>query len=111
MPVLRKTVSNEGTISTTGVDYIDVGTMVKASLMRVDDFSCNMVFSCELSNSSREIEGYPVKVSNKYDTVSLVKHGEVVVVGRYDVKEKQKYVLGYEDVKSSFYVVCSVNVR
>lgn len=111
VPVLKKTITDNGTVSTTGVEYIDVGTVINSKLSRVDDFTALVDFSCEISTSERQIEEYPVKISNKYETSVTMKHGEVVVIGRYDYKIKKKYILGLENEKSAFYVVCSLNVR
>ena len=111
VPVLRKTVSDAGTVTTSGVDYIDVGTRLDVKVMRRDDSSCIVNMKTEVSSNEREIEGYPVKNSSVYQSRFSLKHGDVVIVGKYETDQESHGIFGYKKNKMSYWVAVQVYVN
>lgn len=108
IPVPRKTVTDGGTVSTVGVDYISVGTQIKASIVRNEDRLCNVDLSAEISESVRFVESYPVKSQTLFETRCNLLYGDVTIVGYLTVDRKERKFLGVNNNKSNYWVLCFV---
>ena len=111
VPVLKKTVSDSGTVTTSGVEYVDVGTRLDVKVMRRDDKSCIVQLKTEVSSNEREIEGYPVKNSSVYSSRFSVKYGDVVLVGKYETDQESRGLFGYRKNKMSYWVAVQIKVN
>lgn len=79
VPVPRRTVSNEGTVTTTGFDFIDTGITVEASGRRVPD-GLLLTLTPRLSSVTGFVEGAPIREERSVSGTMVIASGQTVLL-------------------------------
>lgn len=87
VPIPRRTVSDAGTVTTTGVDYIDAGFDLRVFAKRVPG-GVRLELRPSLSSISGFVEGYPIVSRSEVESVAVVRSGEWMVLGGLEVEER-----------------------
>ena len=80
-PVPLRTVSPEGTITTTGYDQIDTGLLLKVGVNREPEGRLRVTIEPELSQVVGEVEGAPVRSRRRLQTAAVIEPGGIIIVG------------------------------
>ena len=120
-PVPQRTVSDAGTVTTTGFEYIDTGLILNVSVRTEPDGRLRVILEPEMSAISGTIEGAPVRTRRRLSTASVLEPGGAIVVGGFDRHEQVRQREGLPDQtdlwashhttennSSRLYVVCRV---
>ncbi len=92
VPVPRRTVSNQGTVTTVGFDFVQTGYSTALHLREVGPESASLKVTTELSTITRFVESAPVTSIESLETVAVLESGGVYLLGsleRCDQVNKQ----------------------
>ena len=84
VPIAKKSVSDNGTVTTTDFEYIDTGMLLKVSVRSEADGNLRVNVKPEQSSIVGYIEGAPIRARRRLDTTAVIQAGGVVVVGGFD---------------------------
>lgn len=80
-PVPLRTVSSEGTVSTTGYEQINTGLLLKVGVNREPAGRLRVTVEPELSQVIGEVEGAPIRSRRRLRTAAVIEPGGVIIVG------------------------------
>ncbi len=84
VPIAKKSVSDNGTVTTTDFEYVDTGMLLSVSVRSESDGNLRVSVKPEQSSIIGYIEGAPIRARRRLDTTAVIKAGGVVVVGGFD---------------------------
>jgi type II secretory pathway component GspD/PulD (secretin) len=79
-PVARRTVSDQGTVTTSGYDFIQTGLTIAATCREVDSRLGRLTLAIERSSVARLVDDVPVTSRESFDSTSDVVAGGVYLV-------------------------------
>jgi type II secretory pathway component GspD/PulD (secretin) len=80
-PVPLRTISSEGTITTTGYDQIDTGLLLKVGVNREPQGLLRVSVEPELSQVVGEVDGAPIRSRRRLRTAAVIQPGGIIIVG------------------------------
>lgn len=100
VPIPRRTVSPEGTVTTAGYDYVQTGVEVELALREVEVAAARVEVVVAMSDVKRMVEEAPVTGQERFETASIVKAGGVYLLGTL-VKDRMegRQSLGWQSGK------------
>ena len=81
VPVPKKTVSNEGTVTTSGFDIVETGQQMAVSVRQVGKDSARVDVDINISDIVGYVEDAPITDTRSYKGVSVASSGGVYLVG------------------------------
>ncbi len=97
IPVAQKTVSPEGTVTTTGYSYVDTGLNLDVTVRSVSPGSARIKTEFSLSDVVDYVDSNPVTETDKITSTAVVNTGGVYLLGyitRFDGKAGQSGIMG-----------------
>lgn len=106
IPVVKKTVSDTGSVTNSGVDYIQVGLNVQISCIG----SALGLFdlSLQMNETSSYIENYPVQHGSSFDTTLYIRDDRYRFVGHVEYGNESKSLLGMTNNVTTWYLFLRV---
>jgi type II secretory pathway component GspD/PulD (secretin) len=98
IPVPRQTVSDSGTVTTTGYDQVEAGLIVKLTIRETSRDTCKLTLHFELSDVAGYVETYPIKFADTFDTISNIRSGSVYLLGSLQRQDRSKRLTGLVSV-------------
>jgi type II secretory pathway component GspD/PulD (secretin) len=97
VPIPRRTVSPEGTVTTSGFDYVQTGVNVELTLRETEPRGARVDVTVNMSDVKRFVEEAPVTGEERFQTGAVVKAGGVYLLGTL-VKDRSRgrYSLGWQ---------------
>lgn len=90
VPIPRRTVSDQGTVTTTGYDKFKAGTVVEVAVREVAGGSIRLSYDLELSSlRAMSSDGFPSSDRRTYNGVSHVQSGGTYLLGSIDLTEER----------------------
>ena len=84
VPIAKKSVSDNGTVTTTDFEYVDTGMLLSVSVRSESDGNLRVSVKPEQSSITGYVEGAPIRARRRLDTTAVIKAGGIVVVGGFD---------------------------
>jgi type II secretory pathway component GspD/PulD (secretin) len=81
VPIPRRTVSNEGTVTTSGYDYVQTGVQVEVALREANPQAARLDVMVSLSDIKRFVGEAPVTGEERFTTAAVVNAGGVYMLG------------------------------
>jgi type II secretory pathway component GspD/PulD (secretin) len=81
IPIPRRTVSDSGTVNTTGYDYIKTGLVVNTSLREMSTTSATCNLEIEMTQVSSYVDTAPVTTGQTFKTTAVLESGGTYLVG------------------------------
>jgi len=97
VPVPRKTVSNEGTVTTSGFDYIQSGITASATVRDGGAGLANLELKISLGQITGYVEGAPIQARDEFSTVCVVASSGVYLLGALDRDESRNAGAGLHE--------------
>jgi type II secretory pathway component GspD/PulD (secretin) len=88
VPVPKKTVSDQGTVTTSGFDYIQAGLSASCSLRETTSAGAKLTVGVSIGQITGYVENAPVQTKSTFNTVAVVQAGGVYLLGSLDQDEK-----------------------
>ncbi len=114
--VPMKTVSDMGTVSTTGYEFVDTGIITTVSLREMSRRTASCDISVELTQVTGYVEEFPITAGQTFSTTAILESGGTYLIGSISKKsvtnEKNGQLLnmymkkGNNDVAMSIWVRC-----
>lgn len=82
-PVPRRTVSDQGTVTTTSYDQVDTGVIVHVGIRTEPDGRLRVRLQPELSDVTGFVDDAPIRARRRMTTSAVVEPGGVVVIGGF----------------------------
>ena len=82
-PIPQRTVSDQGTVTTTGFTEIDTGLIVPVSVRTEPSGLLRVSLQPEISSVTGDVDGFPIRSRRRIETAAVVEPGGVVVVGGF----------------------------
>jgi type II secretory pathway component GspD/PulD (secretin) len=97
VPIPRRTVSPEGTVTTAGFDFVQTGVNVELALRETEARGARVDVTLSMSDVKRFVESAPVTGEERFQTSAVVKAGGVYLLGTL-VKDRVqgRRVLGWQ---------------
>jgi hypothetical protein len=89
VPIPRRTVSPEGTVTTAGFDYVQTGVNVELTLRETEVRGARVDVTVNMSDVKRFVEEAPVTGEERFQTGAVVKAGGVYLLGTL-VKDRSR---------------------
>ncbi len=89
VPIPRRTVSPEGTVTTAGFDYVQTGVNVELTLRETEPRGARVDVAVNMSDVKRFVEEAPVTGEERFQTGAVVKAGGVYLLGTL-VKDRSR---------------------
>jgi hypothetical protein len=89
VPIPRRTVSPEGTVTTAGFDYVQTGVNVELTLRETDERAARVDVVVNMSDVKRFVEEAPVTGEEQFQTGAVIKAGGVYLLGTL-VKDRSR---------------------
>lgn len=89
VPIPRRTVSPEGTVTTSGFDYVQTGVNVELTLRETEPRGARVDVVVNMSDVKRFVEEAPVTGEERFQTGAVVKAGGVYLLGTL-VKDRSR---------------------
>jgi type II secretory pathway component GspD/PulD (secretin) len=86
IPIPQRTVSNNGTVTTTGYTYVDTGIIVKAGLREISPRRANCQLTVDLTQVSGYVESSPITSGQNFQTAAILESGGTYLVGAMSCK-------------------------
>lgn len=86
IPIPRRTVSDSGTVTTTGYDYVDTGIIVQAILREMSSKTASCALSIDLTQVSGYVGDSPVTTGQTFTTTTVLESGGTYLVGAMSKK-------------------------
>lgn len=84
VPVPQKTVSSEGTVTTTGYTYVQSGVDLSVKVRSEPSGALRVYVTPEVSTITRYVGETPVKVRHRIESAAVVESGGVFVLGGFN---------------------------
>lgn len=97
-PVPLRTVSDQGTVTTTRYDYIETGNLLDVTLRELPDGSALLTIRPEVSAVTGFVETAPIVTRSKLDVTAIMRSGDVLVVGGLDLSEASSGLDGFAPI-------------
>lgn len=81
VPIPRRTVSNEGTVTTSGYDYVQTGVFCEVALRESNPTAARLDVKVSLSDIKRFVGEAPVTGEERFNTAAVVNAGGVYLLG------------------------------
>lgn len=81
IPIPRRTVSDSGTVNTTGYDYVKTGTVVNTSLREMSSTSATCNIEVEMTQVTSYVDTAPVTSGQTFKTTAVLESGGTYLVG------------------------------
>ena len=81
VPVPQRSISSEGTVTTTGFEQVDTGLLLTVGVNREPDGLLRVTVEPELSQVIGEVEGAPIRSRRRLRTAAVIAPGGVIIVG------------------------------
>lgn len=81
VPIPKRAVSDQGTVTTQGFEYVQTGLVCKVSLREVRAESARLSLDVSMSDVVRLVENAPITREDRYTTTAEVQSGGVYLVG------------------------------
>lgn len=94
LPIPKKAVSNEGTVSTTDYEYVDVGIISTAVLREQTQTSASCKLTIQLTNVSGYVGDAPIVSGQTYNSTVQIEAGHTYLAGSMSRDEKTKVLSG-----------------
>ena len=89
IPLPRRSVSSEGTVTTAGYDYVQTGVQVELLLREFSEDSARIEVAVSMSDLKRMVEEAPVTGEERFRTDAIVRAGGVYLLGTLVKDRKQ----------------------
>jgi type II secretory pathway component GspD/PulD (secretin) len=89
VPIPRRTVSPEGTVTTAGFDYVQTGVNVELTLRETAERAARVDVVVNMSDVKRFVEEAPVTGEERFQTGAVIKAGGVYLLGTL-VKDRSR---------------------
>ncbi len=93
-PIPQRTVSDSGTVTTSGFDYVETGLVIQSSLREVSPTTAKCVLTVQLTSISGYVEDAPIINGQKFNTTAVLETGGVYLLGSMSRKEEQRSTEG-----------------
>lgn len=90
VPIPRRTVSDQGTTTTQGYDFVQTGLQFGLTLREVSDQSARLALELTSSEISDYVEGAPVTLEERFSGESVVTSGGVYLLGSITRSESRR---------------------
>ncbi len=90
IPIPRRTVSDSGTVNTTGYDYVKTGIVVNTSLREMSATSATCNLEIEMTQVSSYVDTAPVTSGQTFKTTAVLESGGTYLVGSLSRQSKTK---------------------
>lgn len=88
VPVPKKTVSDQGTVTTSGFDYVQAGLSASCSLRETTSAGAKLTIGVSIGQITGYVEAAPIQSKSAFNTVAVVQAGGVYLLGSLDQDEK-----------------------
>ena len=95
VPIPKKTVSDAGTVTTTGYDYQQTGLQFQLALRQVQSGKASLYFAFESSTIVDYIEAAPITLTEKFDSTFNLKANQPYLVGSVKTSQQSDRVVGF----------------
>lgn len=95
VPIPKKTVSDAGTITTTGYDYQQTGLQFAVRLRQVQSGKAALYFNFESSTIVDYIEAAPITLTEKFDSTFNLQSNQPYLVGSVKTSQQSDRVVGF----------------
>ena len=95
VPIPKKTVSDAGTITTTGYDYQQTGLQFAVSLRQIQNSKASLSFTFESSTIVDYIEAAPITLTEKFDSTFNIKTNQPYLVGSVKTSQQSDRIVGF----------------
>jgi type II secretory pathway component GspD/PulD (secretin) len=89
IPIPKKTVTDNGTIQTTGYQYVDTGLRIKTRLREVSPTSAKCSLAVDLQSISGYTESAPRTKGQRFNTEAVLRSGGVYLLGSLKQAQSQ----------------------
>jgi len=90
IPIPQKAVSDSGTITTIGYEYIDTGIVVNAGIREMTQSTASCNLSVEITQINGYVEGSPITTGQAFSTNTVLESGGTYLVGSMSKKATTK---------------------
>jgi len=84
VPIPRKTVSDQGTVTTSGYDYVQSGTTAKVKLREYGQDSVRLEVNVTLGSITGYVQEAPIQQNDDFNTVAVLSSDGVYLLGSLD---------------------------
>ncbi|MEM9346436.1 MAG: hypothetical protein AAGB26_07455 [Planctomycetota bacterium] len=82
-PIARRSVSDQGTVTVTGFDEIDTGTLLKLDVRSEPDGRLRMIIDYELSNITGFVSDNPIRTRRRVESSAVLAPGGTLILGGF----------------------------
>jgi hypothetical protein len=93
-PVPKKSVSSEGTVQTTGYEFIPVGLTISVSLREVSKTAARLSVNYQMGSVIGFVADVPITEQQTYKTSAICEQSGVYLLGSMDRKDRRKNIKG-----------------
>lgn len=93
-PVPKKTVSDQGTVTTSGFEYVNSGLSAEATIREGGRGTVRLTLKCSLGQITGFVEGAPVQAKDEFSTVAVLMSSGVYLLGALDQEQAHDTVSG-----------------
>lgn len=90
VPIPRRTVSDSGTVNTTGYDYIKTGIVINTALREMSASSATCNFDIEMTQVTSYVDSAPVTSGQTFQTTAVLESGGTYLVGSLSRQSSNK---------------------
>lgn len=93
IPIPLKTVSDSGTVSTTGYEYVDTGIIIAAEIREMSHSTARCRLNVEITNVVGYVETAPISQGQSFSSTTILESGGTYLVGSITKKQlsREKY--------------------
>ncbi|MCE9545269.1 MAG: type II and III secretion system protein [Planctomycetia bacterium] len=96
VPLAKRAVSDQGTVTTTGFDFLQTGLVITAAVREVTQDRCSLKVAVSLSTvDSFDADGAPLTTQSAIEGVAEVHSGGVYLLGSLDLADKAESRSGW----------------
>lgn len=88
IPIARRTVSDAGTVTTTGYDYVNTGINITAGIREMSPTQASCSLSVDLTQVSGYVESSPITSGQTFKTTAVLQSGGTYLVGSMSKKSE-----------------------
>lgn len=94
IPIPQKTVSDSGTVTTSGYEYVNTGLIIASSLREVSPVTAKCQLDIQLTSITGYVGDAPVVNGQKFSTTAVLDTGGVYLLGSLTRRQKQRDTQG-----------------